>query len=54
MGEPVDDVVTWLAAALALVAAALFALASAVQQRSAAAVPDEHARGLRLVRSLVR
>jgi drug/metabolite transporter (DMT)-like permease len=46
--------VVWLAAALALVAAALFALASAVQQRSAAAVPDEHARGLRLFRSLLR
>ncbi|PZA23017.1 hypothetical protein DMO24_02240 [Modestobacter versicolor] len=43
----------WLAAALALVSAALFALASAVQQRSAAAVPDEHARGLRLMRSLL-
>jgi drug/metabolite transporter (DMT)-like permease len=49
-----SEVVAWLAAALALVAAALFALASAVQQRSAAAVPDEHARGTRLVRSLLR
>ena len=44
----------WAAAGLALVAAALFALASAVQQRSAAAVPDEHARGLGLMRSLLR
>ena len=46
--------VAWLAAALALVAAALFALASAVQQRSAAAVPDEHARGFGVMRSLLR
>jgi drug/metabolite transporter (DMT)-like permease len=47
-------VIAWLAAALALVSAALFALASAVQQRSAAAVPDEQARGLGLMRSLLR
>lgn len=44
----------WAAGALALLAAALFALASAVEQRSAAAVPDEHARGLDLVRILLR
>ncbi|MGY1590742.1 DMT family transporter [Geodermatophilus sp. SYSU D00708] len=43
-----------LAAALALVAAVLFAVASVVQQRSASAVPDDQAGGLRLVRSLVR
>jgi hypothetical protein len=43
-----------LAATLALVAAALFAVAAAVQQRSAAAVPDERAGGLGLVRTLVR
>ncbi|SNS25847.1 hypothetical protein SAMN04488107_1929 [Geodermatophilus saharensis] len=42
------------AAALAVLAAALFALASAVQQRSAAAVPDADARGLRLVGRLLR
>ncbi len=42
------------AAALAVLAAALFALASAVQQRSAAAVPDADARGLRLVSVLLR
>ncbi|MGY1604751.1 DMT family transporter [Geodermatophilus sp. SYSU D00815] len=41
-----------LAAVLALVAAALFAVASAVQQRSAAALPD--ARGLRLLPALLR
>jgi len=46
--------VTSLAAGLALLAALLFALASAVQQRSAAAVPDEAAGGLRLMRVLVR
>jgi drug/metabolite transporter (DMT)-like permease len=40
------------AAALALLAAVLFAVASAVQQRSASDVPDEEARGLRLIRSL--
>lgn len=45
---------TSLAAGLALLAALLFALASAVQQRSAAAVPDEAAGGLRLMRVLVR
>ncbi|SDF39945.1 hypothetical protein SAMN05660485_03271 [Blastococcus fimeti] len=44
----------WAAGLLALVAAALSALASAVQQRSAVAVPDEHARGLRLARTLLR
>jgi drug/metabolite transporter (DMT)-like permease len=43
-----------LAAVLALVAAALFALASAVQQRSAAAVPDDVAGGLRLLPVLLR
>jgi drug/metabolite transporter (DMT)-like permease len=42
------------AAALAVLAAALFALAAAVQQRSAAAVPDADARGLRLVTHLLR
>ena len=41
-----------LAVALALVAAALFAVAAAAQQRSAAAVPDD--RGPRLVLTLVR
>ncbi|WP_138731774.1 DMT family transporter [Modestobacter excelsi] len=44
----------WAAAGLALVAAALFAVASAVQQRSAAAVPDGQAGGLRLLRHLLR
>jgi len=43
-----------LAAALALVAAALFAVASAAQQRAAAEVPDSDARGLGLIRTLVR
>ncbi|MGY1706617.1 DMT family transporter [Geodermatophilus sp. SYSU D00697] len=43
-----------LAGVLALVAAVLFALASVVQQQSAAEVPDDEARGLLLVRSLVR
>jgi drug/metabolite transporter (DMT)-like permease len=42
------------AAGLALLAAALFALASAVQQRSAAAVPDGPGESRRLVGSLVR
>ncbi|RFU21632.1 DMT family transporter [Geodermatophilus marinus] len=45
---------TGLAAALALLAALLFAVASAVQQRSAADVPDERARGPALLLSLVR
>lgn len=45
---------TALAAGLALVAAMLFAVASAAQQRSAATVPDEQAGGLRLIRVLVR
>ncbi|MGQ0574738.1 MAG: DMT family transporter [Pseudonocardia sp.] len=44
---------TGLAAGLALVAAVLFAVASAAQQRSAAAVPDDRA-GLALMRVLVR
>lgn len=43
-----------LAVALALVAAVLFAVASAVQQRAAATVPDERAGGLGLVLLLVR
>lgn len=45
---------TGLAAVLALIAAGLFALATVAQQRSAAAVPDETARGLGLMRVLVR
>ncbi|MGY1711883.1 DMT family transporter [Geodermatophilus sp. SYSU D00758] len=45
---------TGLAAALALLAALLFAVASAVQQRSAAGVPDERARGPALLLCLVR
>ncbi|MEU2348466.1 DMT family transporter [Modestobacter sp. NPDC049651] len=45
---------TALAAGLALLAAALFAVAAAVQQRSAAEVRDEQARGLRLVLALAR
>lgn len=45
---------TALAAGLALLAAMLFAVASAAQQRSAATVPDEQAGGLRLIRVLVR
>jgi hypothetical protein len=45
--------VTVPAAALALLAAALFALAAVVQQRSAAAVPDDRS-GVGLVRTLVR
>ncbi|MGY1745935.1 DMT family transporter [Blastococcus sp. SYSU D00695] len=48
------EVVAWSAGALALLSAALFAVASAVQQRSAAAVPEAHARGLGLLWSLVR
>ncbi|ADB74988.1 hypothetical protein Gobs01_00093 [Geodermatophilus obscurus DSM 43160] len=46
--------VTGLAAALALLAAVLFAVASAVQQRSAADVPDADARGARLLLALAR
>lgn len=45
---------TGLAGALALVAALLFAVASAAQQHSAAAVPDDRAGGLALLRVLVR
>ncbi len=45
---------TWLAAVLALVAAALLAVASVAQQRAAATVPDDAARGLGLIRALVR
>jgi hypothetical protein len=45
--------VTALAAALALLAAAVFAVAAAVQQRSAEAVPDDRA-GVGLVGTLVR
>ncbi|MFC4948963.1 DMT family transporter [Pseudonocardia sp. GCM10023141] len=45
---------TVLAAVLALVAAALFAVASVAQQRSAAMVSDDSARGLGLIRVLVR
>ena len=43
-----------LAAALALLAAVLFAVASAIQQRSAADVPDAEARGARLLTALAR
>jgi hypothetical protein len=46
--------VTALAAALALVAALLFAVAMVAQHRAAAMVPDESARGLGLMRVLVR
>lgn len=46
--------VTVLAAGLAVLAAMLFALASAVQQRTAAQVPDDVAGGLGLIRVLVR
>jgi drug/metabolite transporter (DMT)-like permease len=49
-----DVIVTALAAVLALLAAALFAVAEAVQQRTAASVPDDEAGGLRLIRTLVR
>ena len=45
---------TIVAAGLALVAAALFAVAAAAQQRAAAQVPDERARGLGVIRVLVR
>jgi len=43
-----------LAAGLALLSAALFAVAAAAQQRAAAQVPDDRARGLGLIRVLVR
>jgi len=43
-----------LAAALALVAAALFAVAAVAQQRAAAAVPKDRVGGLRLVLTLAR
>jgi drug/metabolite transporter (DMT)-like permease len=43
-----------LAAALALLAAALFAVGAAVQQRAAATVPDDRARGLGLLVALAR
>jgi drug/metabolite transporter (DMT)-like permease len=46
--------VTVIAAGLALLAALLFAIASAVQQRTAAEVPDDVAGGLGLIRVLVR
>jgi drug/metabolite transporter (DMT)-like permease len=46
--------VTGLAAGLALLAALLFAVATVAQQRSAATVPDDAARGLGLIRVLVR
>jgi drug/metabolite transporter (DMT)-like permease len=46
--------VNGLAAALALLAAVLFALASTAQQRSAQDVPDEAARGPRLILALLR
>jgi hypothetical protein len=46
--------VSWLAAVLALIAAALLAVATVAQQRVAASVPDERARGLGLLRVLVR
>ncbi|MCO1656456.1 DMT family transporter [Pseudonocardia humida] len=45
---------SWLAAGLALVAAALLAVATVAQQRVAATVPDDSARGLGLLRVLVR
>ena len=48
------DPTAWLAAALALLAAALFAVASAVQHRSASQVPVDQGGSLRLVRSLLR
>jgi hypothetical protein len=43
-----------LAAVLALVAAMLFAVSTVAQQQSAATVPDDTARGLGLIRVLVR
>lgn len=48
------DRVTAFAAGLALLAAVLFAVASAAQQRAAADVPDDVAAGLGLLRVLVR
>jgi hypothetical protein len=45
---------SWLAAGLALIAAALLAVATVAQQRVAATVPDDRARGLGLLRVLVR
>ncbi|NMH82214.1 DMT family transporter [Pseudonocardia xinjiangensis] len=45
--------VTVLAAGLALLASALFAVSTVAQQRSAATVPDDSARGLGLIRVLV-
>ena len=45
---------TAIATALALLAALLFAIASAVQQRTASQVPDSGAVGLRLIRVLLR
>lgn len=45
---------TDLAAGLALLAAVLFAVGTVAQQRSAATVPDDDARGLKLIRTLVR
>jgi drug/metabolite transporter (DMT)-like permease len=46
--------VTGLAVGLALLASMLFAVATAVQHRAAVEVPDEQARGLRLLRRLLR
>jgi drug/metabolite transporter (DMT)-like permease len=46
--------VSGLAAVLALIAAALFAVATVAQQRSAAIVPDAAAHGLGLIKVLVR
>lgn len=46
--------VTALAIVLALAAAALLAVGSVAQQRTAATVPDDEARGLGLIRRLVR
>jgi hypothetical protein len=46
--------VTGLAVALALVAALLLAVGSVAQRRAAALVPDDEARGLTLLRRLVR
>lgn len=45
---------TDIAAVLALLAAVLFAVGTVAQQRSAADVPDDTARGLGLIRALVR
>src|SRR5690348_14472666 len=46
--------VTGLAVGLALLASLLFAVATAVQHRAAVEVPHEQARGLRLLRRLLR